>query len=81
MINSISASTLKQYQTSLKSWWNFALENNIDIFQAKSPEIISFLPKRFKEGASYGTLNSARSAISLISSRDISKDTLISRFF
>lgn len=43
--------------------------------------ILSFLTKRFKEGASYGTLNSTKSTISLISLRNISSDTVISRFF
>lgn len=81
MINSITTSTLKQYQTPLKLWWNFASENNIDVFHAETPAIITFLTKRFKDGASYGTLNSTRSAISLISSRDIYGDGLISRFF
>ncbi|XP_029680618.1 uncharacterized protein LOC115246130 [Formica exsecta] len=81
MINSITVSTLKQYQAHLKLWWDFASVNSINMFQADTPAIISFLTKRFKEGASYGTLNSTRSAISLISLRDISSDVLISRFF
>lgn len=34
----------------------------------------------FEKGASYDTLNTGRSAISLISVRDLSKDKLISRF-
>ncbi|EZA61955.1 hypothetical protein X777_08630, partial [Ooceraea biroi] len=81
MLNSITASTLHQYQAPLKLWWNFSYENNINVFNAETPAIIAFLTKRFKEGASYSTLNSTRSAISLISSRDISGDVLISRLF
>ena len=41
----------------------------------------NFHKKKFKNGASYGTLNTARSANSLISSNNISNDTLLSRFF
>ncbi|XP_029659376.1 uncharacterized protein LOC115233212, partial [Formica exsecta] len=54
MINSITVSTLKQYQAHLKLWWDFASVNSINMFQADTPAIISFLTKRFKEGASYG---------------------------
>ena len=42
---------------------------------------MEFLSKKFKNGASHGTLNTARSAISLISSNKISSDPLFSRFF
>ena len=50
------------------------------MFNAKTTEIISFLNKHFKDGASYNTLNTARATISLISAHDINKDGLISRF-
>ncbi|XP_054001537.1 uncharacterized protein LOC128888572 [Hylaeus anthracinus] len=81
MVNSIAASTLKQYQGPLKLWWDFCVENKISMFEANTSDILRFLTGRFDKGASYGTLNSTRSAISLISSRDIAKDKLISRFF
>ena len=35
----------------------------------------------FKKGASYGSLNTARSAISLISLNSLTNDALLSRFF
>ena len=41
----------------------------------------NFYIKKFKNGASYGTLNIARFAISLISSNNISNDRLLSRSF
>ena len=41
----------------------------------------TFLTDLFQGGASYGTLNNARSAISLISQTDITSNKLISRFF
>lgn len=81
MIDSITPSTLKQYEGSLKKWVLFAREKDYNIFDPSSANIIEFLTKSFNEKASYGTLNSSRSAISLIIKKDISKDVLISRFF
>lgn len=52
----------------------------VDIFDAGSIDIIKFLNHLFKKGASYSTLNTARSTISLISLHDINKNGLISRF-
>lgn len=80
MLNSITESTLKQYNSPLKMWWNFATENQIDIYNAKTPDIIKFLTLRFNSGANYSTLNTTRSAIALISPSDIHKDGLMSRF-
>jgi len=80
MVKSISASTIKQYQNPLQLWSAFAEENQLNIFKTKPSDIITFLTKRFKEGASYGTLNSTRSAIALVSAGNIHKDGLISRF-
>lgn len=43
--------------------------------------MLKFLAARFEEGAAYGTLNTERSAINLLSSIDLGKDSLIARFF
>lgn len=80
MINSITPSTLKQYECALKQWMSFAAENTLDAYNASTTNILSFLTQRFKTGASYTTLNTTRSAISFIALNDISKDGLISRF-
>ncbi|XP_054009950.1 uncharacterized protein LOC128893160, partial [Hylaeus anthracinus] len=80
MVNSITNSTLKQYECHLRSWWEFSHLENLDIYNAKIMDIIKFLNKRYKTGANYSTLNTARSAISLISLYDINKDSLISHF-
>ncbi|XP_015125042.1 uncharacterized protein LOC107046839 [Diachasma alloeum] len=81
MLNSITESTRKQYEGPLKRWKEFTKEENINLFDPKATEVIKFLTLRYNEGASYGTLNSSRSAISLISKNDLSKDKLLSRFF
>lgn len=81
MIASLASSTLKQYESALKLWMDFAVKNNLDAFNASTTDILSFLTLRFTAGASYGTLNTARSAISLISLTDICTDGLLTRFF
>ncbi|XP_063980743.1 uncharacterized protein LOC135164392 [Diachasmimorpha longicaudata] len=80
-IKSIEGSTLKQYEGHLDQWWKFLQAMKCDTFKAEIPMIIKFLTKRFYEGSSYSSLNSARSAISLISNADISNNKSLSRFF
>lgn len=50
-------------------------------FFGTGTKILELLTQEFQEGASYGSLNSTRSAIALISERNIAKDTAIQRFF
>ena len=77
---SLKDSTIKQYNTGLKKWWKFSIENDIDPFKAEIPNIISFLASEQKEGAAFGTLNSHRSAIALIVGPEISEDHRVKRF-
>ena len=63
----------------LNQWNLFCNREKIDFFNPKNHTVLKFLTKKFKEGASYGTLNSYRSAISLISTDKIGEDPLISR--
>lgn len=60
---------------------DFCHETETDIYEASANRILEFLQKRYSLGASYGTLNSMRSAISLISANDVINDRVISRFF
>ncbi|XP_070521642.1 uncharacterized protein [Cardiocondyla obscurior] len=80
MVGAITSSTLKQYNCNLKRWWEYTYCNGINIYNAKTSEIIKFLAEIFKNGAQYGTLNMARSTIALISAYDINSDGLIARF-
>lgn len=80
MVNSITPSTLKQYESALKLWMKFAVEHQFDAFNSTTTSILMFLTQRFKEGAGYSTLNTTRSAIALISLYNISQDGLIARF-
>lgn len=53
---------------------------NVNVFTAKTTDIIHFLNVKFQAGTKYSTLNTARAAISLILSYDINKDGLLLRF-
>ena len=59
MVHFITESTLKQYECSFKSRWEFTHLRDLDIFHEKTSDIINFLNNRFKGGASYDTLNTA----------------------
>ncbi|KAL7287687.1 hypothetical protein TKK_0018081 [Trichogramma kaykai] len=78
---SISASTLKSYDASLKKWWYFCQEGELDIYEASIPRIIEFLQLEFNKGLSFSALNGIRSAISLITTADVKDDLRVSRFF
>lgn len=81
MLSSISKNTLSQYTSSLKLWWEFCHKNRIDVFNFNASSLLEFLTDCFKDGASYGTLNNHRSAISLISTNTLSGDLRLKRFF
>lgn len=80
MLASLSKSTIKQYESSLNQWDSFCRQNKLDFFNPSYDTIIQFLTESFKAGATYGTLNAHRSAISLISKDKIGEHGLIRRF-
>lgn len=79
--SSISDSTAKQYNVGLKLWWQFCQEKNNNVFNVTVPLVLEFLSIRFERGASYGSLNSYRSAISQIASPEVAQDYRLKRFF
>ena len=81
MMASLSTGTLKQYDVALKMWWHYCTMEKVAIFKAEIPNVISFLTQQLNKGASYGTLNSYRSAISLIAYSDLGNDNRMKRFF
>lgn len=72
---------MKQYDCSLKLWWNYCSKFNIDPYESSVPYILKFLSENFNSGASYGTLNTTRSALSLLIGPKIGSDDRIKRFF
>lgn len=81
IIASLNDNTLKQYNTALKKWWEFCNSKRRDPFNSDIPPIVEFLSIEFANGAKYGTLNSIRSAISLIIGPEIAEDHRMKRFF
>lgn len=77
----MAESTVKQYNNALKDWWTFSKKRGCDPFCIEAKSVLEFLSEKFQYDATYGTLNTARSAISLISTQDITNNPIISRFF
>ncbi|CAD6229277.1 GSCOCG00012103001-RA-CDS, partial [Cotesia congregata] len=80
IIASLEDSTLKQYECTYKLWWKFNQELHSDPFIVSPSKILTFLTKRFQEGASHGTINTAKAALALISQEEISNSKIITRF-
>lgn len=78
-MSSVTESTLRQYQAPLKKWNFYCSERNIDPLETNFIEIQNFLTTVFASGASYGTINSYRSALALILGPEIAQDTGVKR--
>lgn len=78
---SICESTVKQYNSGLKMWWNYRKSKGLDIFSATIPEILAFFTMHFQNGASVASLNSFRAALAQILKPDLISDFRIKRFF
>lgn len=81
LIASLSESSLRQYDSGLKKWWNFCKKEKIDPFSGSMNNILSFLTEEFKKKASLSSLNCYRSAISLLVGPELGKDEKVQRFF
>lgn len=80
MLASLNGNTLKQYNSAYKKWWQYCKQNNVDCYNNNVPFTLAFLTLQFKTGASYSTLNTIKSALSLILGKKFSKDERVSRF-
>ena len=78
-MSSISDATLRQYNCPLKKWYNFCVAEGIDIFTINLPKIQEFLAAEFNKGASFGSINTYRSALALILGHEIAQDFGIKR--
>ena len=79
MLASLSTATRKQYKSSLNRWALFCSKNNFNFFKPDTYTLMKFLTQGFNEGRAYGSLNTDRSAISLISADKIGENSLIKR--
>lgn len=79
MCASLSSNTLKQYGVTYKLWWSFCSKNNYNVTETSIQVLLLFLVKQFNKGDSYGSLNSHRSAMSLLLGGNIGSDSQVTR--
>ena len=80
MIKSLSEASIKQYNAPLKFWLEYCKRMKKDPFRASEQEVLDCLAIKFAEGAAYGSINTMRSAISLINENKLSDSLAINRF-
>ena len=84
ILSSLTDSSWKQYDSSLRKWWNFCNSSGYDALSPNVQTLLLFLQLSFESGAGYSSLGTARSAISLLSTSAssplIGDNTLIVRF-
>lgn len=76
-----ASSTTKQYNKAFKKWWLFSSHLKINPFESEISDIAKFLLLECKGGATERTLNSYRSAISLIPKSTIGDNAILKRLF
>lgn len=81
MIASLSENSIKQYDVAIRRWVSFCKTQNIEIHEASIPMVIYFLTELFNSGLKYGSLNSHRSALSLILGSRVGSDDRVTRLF
>lgn len=79
-IASLSKTTIAQYAKPLRLWWTFCERNHSNYFSPPVSRVLEFLAGSLTAVRSYSTLNSYRSAISLISSDEVGSHPLVKRF-
>ncbi|KYN14031.1 hypothetical protein ALC57_13787, partial [Trachymyrmex cornetzi] len=79
-IASLADATIKQYTYPLKAWWKFCCHRQWPLFLPSASQILEFLAQELRNVSSYSSLNTMRSAVSLISINEIGNDPLVRRF-
>lgn len=80
LLASLSESTIKQYSHCLHSWWNFCRLHRVPLYSPSVSQTLDFLAEQLPKINSYSSLNTMRSAISLISQNEIGNHPMIRRF-
>lgn len=78
---SLSDNTLRQYESVFKRWFVFCTSRNIDPYSSEIEYVIQFLTEVYNKGSQYRTLNTYRSALSLILGSNISSNDILNRLF
>lgn len=80
MLASLSEATIKQYSKPLYNWWAFCQSSAVPLFLPSPQQFLSFFSQELNTAGSYASINTTRSAISLISSNEIGSHPLTKRF-
>lgn len=78
---SITPSTIKQYDSGLRRWYQFCQSKSEGCFTASTPVVLEFLQEQYNRGVSYGTLNCYRSAVAQLLGPSLAEDFRMRRFF
>lgn len=82
MMASIQEKTLRQYEKPLRLWWEFCTNKGLSPLRDTSAKwVTDFLVTPEVKKLSRSSLNTYRSAISMLSLNDLGKDAGLSRFF
>lgn len=81
MLSSIQEKTLKQYTNCYRKWWSYCAVKNIKPYSPNFNSILDFIVDSFNLGLSYPSLNSYRSAFSLIFTFSEAEERILKRFF
>lgn len=79
LLASLSPATLKQYARPLQSWWYFCREHRYSLYTPGPSEVLEFLAQEMRNIGTY-SLNTTRSAVSLLTRNSIGADSLMKRF-
>lgn len=77
---SLTDSTIKQYTKPLREWWLFCRSSAVSLFSPTPTQFLEFLAQQSEREISYSSINVIRSAVSLITERELGNHPLITRF-
>lgn len=81
LLASISEATYIQYQTALRRWGEFCITKNLDPWAPSAKQVLNFLQYILSSSrVAYATINTYRSALSLITQEPLGRDATLNRF-
>lgn len=80
LLASLSDATIRQYSRPLRSWWIFCQRHNVSFYLPTVFQTLDFLSHELPAIFSYSSLNTMRSAISLVSNNEIGTHPMVKRF-
>lgn len=81
MLNSVTESTLKQYEKPLKLWWTYSREKGTSLYKPEISDVLQFFTDQLQTVKSFSTINTHRAALSFIMPNRLGENTDVHRFF